>query len=152
MQRGQLAQHAGHTMLLSAQATAGHASVELAVARSMCFCTVQAPAGNEIDVSNTVCCLAIPADMSVAHFCSFIGAYLSEVRAIQVCSTWSHSLQHEQQKCSGQPDLLLSCIASFCLSDGTQFADVVMPLSSLLPTLSNCLNKHTNSHNVPHEL
>lgn len=39
------------------------------------------------DVSCTVCCLAIPADMSVAHFCTFIGAYLNEVRAIQVrCS------------------------------------------------------------------
>ncbi|KAF8069519.1 BRIZ2 [Scenedesmus sp. PABB004] len=34
--------------------------------------------------SSTVCCLAIPADMSVAHFCTFIGAYLSEVAAIQV--------------------------------------------------------------------
>eukprot|EP00879_Flechtneria_rotunda_P014888 GHRR01015555.1.p1 GENE.GHRR01015555.1~~GHRR01015555.1.p1 ORF type:complete len:723 (+),score=280.06 GHRR01015555.1:163-2331(+) len=37
------------------------------------------------DVSKTVCCLAIPADMSVAQFCSFIGDYLKKkVRYIQV--------------------------------------------------------------------
>lgn len=38
----------------------------------------------QADVSQTLCCLAIPADMSVAHFCTFIGAYLGEVRSIQV--------------------------------------------------------------------
>eukprot|EP00775_Hariotina_reticulata_P010878 gene10878-11032_t len=36
------------------------------------------------DTTLTVCCLAIPADMSVAQFCTFIGAYLGEVRSIQV--------------------------------------------------------------------
>uniref|UniRef100_A0A383VK63 BRCA1-associated protein n=1 Tax=Tetradesmus obliquus TaxID=3088 RepID=A0A383VK63_TETOB len=46
--------------------------------------SAQAAAADSFDGSTTVCCLAIPADMSVAHFCSFIGAYLSEVRAIQV--------------------------------------------------------------------
>lgn len=40
------------------------------------------------DVSQTLCCLAIPADMSVAHFCTFIGAYLGEVRSMQVCAGW----------------------------------------------------------------
>jgi BRCA1-associated protein len=51
-----------------------------------------AAAADSSDGSTTVCCLAIPADMSVAHFCTFIGAYLSEVRAIQVTATMQLSL------------------------------------------------------------
>jgi hypothetical protein len=51
-----------------------------------------AAAADSFDGSTTVCCLAIPADMSVAHFCSFIGAYLSEVRAIQVRRSTSNPL------------------------------------------------------------
>jgi hypothetical protein len=38
----------------------------------------------QAEVSQTLCCLAIPADMSVANFCTFIGAYLGEVRSMQV--------------------------------------------------------------------
>lgn len=44
---------------------------------------------SQADASQTLCCLAIPADMSVANFCSFIGAYLGEVQSIQVGSTAS---------------------------------------------------------------
>ena len=31
-----------------------------------------------------VCCLAIPADMSVADFCNFCGAYLDSIRSMRV--------------------------------------------------------------------
>lgn len=31
-----------------------------------------------------LCCLAIPADMSVAEFCTFCGAYLPTIRSLRV--------------------------------------------------------------------
>jgi BRCA1-associated protein len=34
--------------------------------------------------SRTVCCLAIPSDMAVASFCSFIGAYLEHAKELRV--------------------------------------------------------------------
>lgn len=55
----------------------------------------------QVEVSQTLCCLAIPADMSVAHFCTFIGAYLGEVRSIQV-GAWgtAQSYHHITLKCN----------------------------------------------------
>lgn len=32
-----------------------------------------------------LCCLAIPADMSLADFCRWCGAYLPAVRSMRVC-------------------------------------------------------------------
>ncbi|WIA10155.1 hypothetical protein OEZ85_010359 [Tetradesmus obliquus] len=62
----------------------GSAAVAQAASTTPQSSAQAAAAADSFDGSTTVCCLAIPADMSVAHFCSFIGAYLSEVRAIQV--------------------------------------------------------------------
>lgn len=36
------------------------------------------------ECSNTLCCLAMPADMSVSQFCAFCGAYLEVVREMRV--------------------------------------------------------------------
>lgn len=33
---------------------------------------------------DTLCCLAIPGDMSVAEFCTFCGAYLTHIREMRV--------------------------------------------------------------------
>lgn len=48
----------------------------------------------QAEVSQTLCCLAIPADMSVANFCTFIGAYLGEVRSMQVRRVRMHTRMH----------------------------------------------------------
>ena len=43
------------------------------------------PAGRDTALlGDTLCCLAIPADMSVAEFCTFCGAYLSCIREMRV--------------------------------------------------------------------
>jgi hypothetical protein len=47
-------------------------------------CTQNKPAAAPSGASATLCCLALPADMSVAQFCTFIGAYLAEVSSLQV--------------------------------------------------------------------
>lgn len=52
------------------------------------------PALLQAEVSQTLCCLAIPADMSVANFCTFIGAYLGEVRSMQVRRVCSSRRMH----------------------------------------------------------
>jgi BRCA1-associated protein len=48
--------------------------------------TAEAAAAEEdlAATSKTVCCLAIPSDMAVASFCSFIGAYLEHARELRV--------------------------------------------------------------------
>lgn len=57
-----------------------------------------------------LCCLAIPADMSVAEFCTFCGAYLSAIRSMRVLrrearqrivSAFSHAPKHfNKHKCT----------------------------------------------------
>lgn len=43
---------------------------------------------------DTLCCLAIPADMSVAEFCTFCGAYLATIREMRVLRREAMSKKH----------------------------------------------------------
>jgi len=42
------------------------------------------PCNTQEGRSPTICCLAIPADMSMADFCNFCGAYLEAIRSMRV--------------------------------------------------------------------
>lgn len=86
------------------------------------LCHLQASAGQEVDFSRTVCCLAIPADMSVAHFCSFIGAYLREVSAIQASAS-SAVCQQSSSHCCHSTNWQLTSSTSYACCSCTKAAD-----------------------------
>lgn len=101
-----------------------------------------AAAADSFDGSTTVCCLAIPADMSVAHFCSFIGAYLSEVRAIQVSRFKDTSLPTPSPRLNPRYSALIRLPSHYTKQTACLPQSCEHPSSASLLLLLSCNHKY----------